>query len=83
MDSSEVGSVNSRTSAGNDRANDGQKDIDGKKRKKSVLKKFSKMINNINKDGKPDKKERRVSQQESLLMESPIEADEHENSLKN
>ncbi|KAG0256295.1 hypothetical protein BG011_004636 [Mortierella polycephala] len=78
MDSSEVGSVNSRNSGSNDGARDSQKDsIDGKKRRKSVLKKLGKMIN-INKEGKPDKKEKRVSRQESLLLSSPIEADEHE-----
>ncbi|KAG0198049.1 hypothetical protein BGX28_008479 [Mortierella sp. GBA30] len=57
-----------------DKNKDKDNDKDGKKtRRKSVLKKLGKMING---DRKKEKAEKRLSQQGSLTMESPIEAEE-------
>ncbi|CAO3566617.1 unnamed protein product [Mortierella alpina] len=72
--SSEAGSLGSSGKDGSFLKDGKDSKDDKKQRRKSVLKKLGKMING---DRKKEKAEKRLSQQGSMTMQSPIEAEEN------
>ncbi|KAF9960827.1 hypothetical protein BGZ72_005833 [Mortierella alpina] len=72
--SSEAGSLGSSGKDGSFLKDGKDSKDDKKQRRKSVLKKLGKMING---DRKKEKAEKRLSQQGSMTMQSPLEADEN------
>ncbi|KAF9948849.1 hypothetical protein BGZ70_002031 [Mortierella alpina] len=77
--SSEAGSLGSSGKDGSFLKEGKDSKDDKKQRRKSVLKKLGKMING---DRKKEKAEKRLSQQGSMTMQSPIEAEENFGVLK-
>ncbi|KAF9563745.1 hypothetical protein EC968_004772 [Mortierella alpina] len=72
--SSEAGSLGSSGKDGSFLKDGKESKDDKKQRRKSVLKKLGKMING---DRKKEKAEKRLSQQGSMTMQSPLEAEEN------